>query len=472
VTKSGNGSGTVTGTGISCGADCSEPIFDGKAITLSATTVLGSVFDGFTGDCVSSTPTCTFVPTGQSRNVSAAFRLAPTSLKVQIEGAGTVTGLPGADPCVTSGCTYVVDYGTPVNLLLQAVPSSSPASEFVSWDDCTTKTNASCTFTSSGLKVNTSVKATFRPTVSSVTIVPGGIDPSIPVLKGAKRQYNAVALFSDGSQQDVTTQATWSSNASAILTIVPTSGLATGVATGTTSVSVTFRTVTASLGVAVDTFVPGTLSVSCAPYGVPIGDPGVVLSCLPSGLGFEVECRATAAFAANPSVMQEVTDQVTWASTTAVGFSLGLSDFTGTLRQSFQIRSNGTAALYATGNGQTSSKDLTPTNPWVVQGVTSAVTGITLTATPNPIPAGGQPLQVRLGQPAQLAAMATLTGGCASPPTRDFSLRTAWSTVPAGSPVASVTFFGLVEPLGAGSVSVHWIYSGALNGDVPITVVP
>ena len=30
VQRDGNGSGTVTGTGITCGADCLETVFDGK----------------------------------------------------------------------------------------------------------------------------------------------------------------------------------------------------------------------------------------------------------------------------------------------------------------------------------------------------------------------------------------------------------------------------------------------------------
>jgi hypothetical protein len=46
--------------------------------------------------------------------------------------------------------------------------------------------------------------------------------------------------------------------------------------------------------------------------------------------------------------------------------------------------------------------------------------------------------------------------------------------VPASSPVADVSFSGLVEPLALGDVTVHWRYSGTttFQGDVPITVVP
>ena len=44
VVKVGAGSGTVTSTGINCGADCSEPMFDGKPVILRATPAVGSHF--------------------------------------------------------------------------------------------------------------------------------------------------------------------------------------------------------------------------------------------------------------------------------------------------------------------------------------------------------------------------------------------------------------------------------------------
>ena len=43
VVKTGNGVGTVTGPGIACGADCSEPEFDGKLITLTAAPAVGAL---------------------------------------------------------------------------------------------------------------------------------------------------------------------------------------------------------------------------------------------------------------------------------------------------------------------------------------------------------------------------------------------------------------------------------------------
>ena len=67
IVKSGTGSGTVTGPGISCGLDCSQPEFDRAAVLLTATAATGSRFLGFSGACVSSTSTCSFVPAATAR---------------------------------------------------------------------------------------------------------------------------------------------------------------------------------------------------------------------------------------------------------------------------------------------------------------------------------------------------------------------------------------------------------------------
>lgn len=69
--KSGTGSGTVSGGGISCGGACSQEVANGASITLTATAANGSIFEGWeaTGLCsisggkgassMNPSPTCT-----------------------------------------------------------------------------------------------------------------------------------------------------------------------------------------------------------------------------------------------------------------------------------------------------------------------------------------------------------------------------------------------------------------------------
>jgi hypothetical protein len=49
VAKVGTGSGTVTGTGVNCGSDCSEVVNSGTQVALTATAASGSTFAGWTG---------------------------------------------------------------------------------------------------------------------------------------------------------------------------------------------------------------------------------------------------------------------------------------------------------------------------------------------------------------------------------------------------------------------------------------
>ena len=71
------GQGTVTATGISCGADCQEPYAAGAPVTLTATPGQGaniSTFAGWGGGCVSAgtSPTCTLTMT-KNEAVTATF---------------------------------------------------------------------------------------------------------------------------------------------------------------------------------------------------------------------------------------------------------------------------------------------------------------------------------------------------------------------------------------------------------------
>lgn len=79
VSRGGTGSGTVTGTGFSCGGDCSESYPENTAInvTLTAAAASGSTFAGWGGACTSTTATTCTVATTITANlgVSATFTL-------------------------------------------------------------------------------------------------------------------------------------------------------------------------------------------------------------------------------------------------------------------------------------------------------------------------------------------------------------------------------------------------------------
>jgi hypothetical protein len=72
VTKSGSGFGTVTGSGITCGSDCSETVASGSFITLTAVAASGATFTGWSGCDAPSGAVCTMSMTS-NKTVTAIF---------------------------------------------------------------------------------------------------------------------------------------------------------------------------------------------------------------------------------------------------------------------------------------------------------------------------------------------------------------------------------------------------------------
>jgi len=475
VTRQGNAVplGTITATGINCGLDCAEDYLSNTVVTFSrGAPPVGRIFR-WLGDCAfrGANASCTLT-INANKSVIADYSLQQLGLTVNVTGPGSVTGLTGG-PCASSGgnanCLSIVNYGTPV--LLQAVPRpASPQGEFVKWAGCTTTAGANC---SVPMTSNRTVVVTFQPIVTALSVQ--APDSAVPLVRGGRRQYSAIATFSDGSTQDVSSRSTWTSANASVATVVSTTGLVTGAGFGTTSVTAVFRTSLTgsmaqdSIDVSADTLaVVNGLTVDCSPYGT----DGGPLSCLPSNVGFEVECRAFATLA-HGGAPQDVTEQAAWSSGNAASAKfLGLSNFGGPVVASFRILT-GATFVRATIGSVLSSSNASPVNRWVVQSTPLTVSNVSVA----PASLGfTTPTRARLVATAQFNNVAGGVAGCPLvPPARDFSALTGWSTVPEPSPVADVDFFGVVTPLASGATSVQWGYPrGAaappFQGSIPITV--
>jgi len=465
VTKSGNSNGTIKGPGIKCGTDCDETYLGGKTITLTRSAPITGTIFRWLGDCESrgAKQTCTLTMNAD-KSVGAEYKLRPLGLTVKTAGPGTVSGLVGGATCGADEC-YVVDYGTPVTLA--AIAATNPASEFVSWAGCKTVSGTACSFT---MKRKRTVTATFRPKVASLAVQALS---SGPLGVGGTRQLTATATFTDGSQQNVTAQATWSSSDKTVAT-VNTSGFVTARALGTASITATFRAtptsdpiVNDSVDVEVDTLL--SIDVSCQPYGDSSGDV-TRLACLPSGLNFEVHCRAIGTFAGFPGTF-DITEQVKWRSTaTTVATSTGLVTFSGPVRQSFRLLAGGKAALYARQGSRSSPSTVTNlgTAPWVIQSKPQKLVKAGGVTVPPQIegPAG-----VGVNGQVQLQAMASFepTAACPVPPPRDFSLLVQWTS--SNDLVAEVNFFGQVRGVAPGSVDITATY-GTMADTATVVVNP
>jgi len=148
VTKTG--SGTVTGVGISCGADCTEiyPIPAPPAlptdVTLTATPDAGYVFSGWGGVCVG-TGACV-VSLDRSQQVTANFTSPTVALTVAVaagSGSGQIVASSGGLTC-GQACSGSYAPGTAVTLT--AVPSAG--SQLGAWGGgCAGVATTSCTIT-------------------------------------------------------------------------------------------------------------------------------------------------------------------------------------------------------------------------------------------------------------------------------------------------------------------------------------
>lgn len=143
ASKTGAGTGTVSGNGIDCGATCTVNLDAGTAVNLTATPDTGSVFTGWSGGC-SGTGACTTTLNADT-SVSAAFELSSTaySLTVATIGSGTVTSSPKVKGSINCGQKCSGSFTAGSNVTLTAKPKQKHV--FVGWAGACSGTSLTCT---------------------------------------------------------------------------------------------------------------------------------------------------------------------------------------------------------------------------------------------------------------------------------------------------------------------------------------
>jgi hypothetical protein len=158
--------------------------------------------------------------------------------------------------------------------------------------------------------------------LAAITVTPAM--PSIAV--GTRLQFTATGLFSDGSSQDLTNTATWTSSDTSICTVAPT-GLAIGLAVGACTISAGFQGLSGGT----------VLSVTAAQFVALVVAPANATI----GVGTTVQFTATGLFSDGTS--QNLTNTATWTSSdigvctvAPTGRATGVAPGTCTIMASFQ----------------------------------------------------------------------------------------------------------------------------------------
>ncbi len=196
------------------------------------------------------------------------------------------------------------------------------------------------------------------PTLSSITVTPS--NPSI--LVGGRQQFTATGNYSDGSHQDLTSSATWTSSSPSIATITST-GLATGVAAGSTTIKAASGSIYGTTTLTVTAASNFTISASPSSVSVAQGHQGTSTITTTGVNGFNSSIALSATGAPSGT-------SVAFNPTTIPAPGSGTSIMTITVGSSTPV---GTYPITVIGNGGGIQQPTT-----VTLTVTAASTGISL----------------------------------------------------------------------------------------------
>ncbi len=265
-------------------------------------------------------------------------------------------------------------------------------------------------------------------TLSSIAVTPA--NPSIGV--GAVQNFNATGTYSDGSTQNLTSSAVWSSSAATVVAIQTgktNPGVATGVTAGSAMITATDGSVSGStpVTVAVKTSAVTSIAVTPAPATVAVGDTR----------------QFTATGTESNGSKTDITSFVTWTS----------SNTTNATIQTTGQTAPGAAKGVAVGN-----VTITAT---ASDGVSGTAT-LTVSAAPPPLVSilvGPPSTYLAVGSTAQFTAVGTYSDGSS----KDVTSTAGWTS--SNTEIATVETTGAIKPGQATAVAMGSVtITGSLSG--------
>ncbi len=256
------------------------------------------------------------------------------------------------------------------------------------------------------------------PVIVTIAVTP----PKTSITQNETKQFHATGTLSDGSTQNLTATATWITGQSSIATI-DNSGIVTPGDVGTT-------TITAASGSVTGTATLKVTSATLTSISIEPDNPSV-----PLGLTGKLKARGTY----SDGTIQEITQQVTWASLQA---NIAMVDSNG-IDTGKRL---GTAKISATLDSITQSVTLTVTQ--------SVLVALAVTPSHHYLASGG-------------SMQLTANGTFSDESVKDISGQVAWSVNPPG--IATVSSNGTVTANASGRATITGT-SGQLSASASVVV--
>ena len=228
-----------------------------SATWTSSATSVATINSGGVATTLTAGQTTIAATSGSTTGSAVLTVTAPTLVSIVVAPVNpSIT--PGSMQQFTATGTYT--NGTQSNITSSVSWSSSnlPVAAITSGGLASGLAPGSSTITATSGAASGMATLTVTPTVTSINVTP--VNPSISA--GSAQQLTATATFSDNSMQNVTNSAIWSTSNSATAT-VGASGLTTGAAQGTATISATYGTVTGNDTVTVTA--PALVSIAVTP---------------------------------------------------------------------------------------------------------------------------------------------------------------------------------------------------------------
>ncbi len=231
--KTATGTGSGAGTGTSGNATLTS-----IDVTPASASVAANATQPFTATAHYSD--------GTTKNVTASAQWTSSSTAIaSVDSTGMAKGLKNGAAAITATISSIKGSAN----LTYSDGSSRDITSLVTW---ASSSNAIATLDVNGLLTavaagSTTISAALNgvtqsllitvttPTISSISVTPVGLTLAI----GINQQYVVTAFYTDGSSADLQSGAVWSSSSPAVATINASTGMATTVGPGTTTITAT-----------------------------------------------------------------------------------------------------------------------------------------------------------------------------------------------------------------------------------------